>query len=159
MDTLALYTMAQAAQFQVPVATAPISTGSAGTTTPSGGAETFDAVLGYYQCTLTAGSRYVAVVNGLQGDGTVVGDLFNVYIRDSGSASDPTPSSTQIAHSRWECAATGSGGLTTIALAQSFIAPSTGVHTFGVSAARSAGTGTFTPVNTRELYVMYLGTV
>lgn len=160
MDSLALYALAQVAQFAVPVNATPQATSSAGTATPtSGGGETFDAVLGYYQAPLVAGRRYLAVMNGLIGNGSVAADDYTIQIRNSGTSSNPTTSSTMVAQSQWYVPAAGTGGRTGIPLAGSFIAPATGLNTFGVSATRIVGTGAFTPVGTRELYVMYLGTV
>lgn len=161
MDSLALYTMAQAAQVATPVTTTPASTSSAGTMT-SGTTETMDAVLGTYQCNLISGRRYLAVMNNLMGGATVAGDLYEVKIRNSGSSSTPTTSSTLIAFSQWYCPAAGGVGQTTIPLACSFIAPANGVNTFAFFAVRAAGTGVFTPLSgsaSRELYVMYLGAV
>lgn len=145
-----------ASVLSVGITAAPISTGSDGPAT-SGTTESFDTTLGYYQATLISGHQYRAILDGAMGNGTVVGDLFNIFIRDSGSSSAPTTSSTQIAHSRWYCAVTGTNGRTTIALAMPFTASSSGVHTFGVSAARVNGSGTFNLVNTRALFVVDLG--
>lgn len=135
---------------------APLNTTASGTPT-SGTTEVFDAILGYYQVTLINGHTYRASVNGLQGSGTVAGDLYNIFIRDSGNSSNPTSASTQIAHSRWYCPAVAGAGQSSIVLAMSFVAAGSGVHTFGVSAARVSGTGVFTPVNTRELLIEDLG--
>lgn len=161
--------LAQTAQLLVPVSATPISTSSNGTPTPSGGSnpgtETFDAVLGYYQVTLIAGRRYMAVLNGLVGNAGVSGDVYTIQIRNSGTSSNPTSSSTLICQSEWYGALAGSGGRQSIVVQGSFIAPATGVNTFGVSAQRQVGTGAFTPVTagnasaTREFYVMYLGAV
>lgn len=158
--------LAQTAQLLVPVSAAPISTSSNGTPTPvSGGAETFDAVLGYYQCTLISGRRYMAVMNGLVGNAGVAGDVYTLQIRNSGTSSNPTTSSTLITQSEWYGAVAGSGGRQSIVLQGSFIAPATGTNTFGMSAARVSGSGAFTPVTAgnasavRELFVMYLGAV
>src|SRR6185437_8313247 len=154
-----LLLMAQTAQLLPPVTATPNSTTSNGTPTPSGGTETFDTVLGYYQCTLIAGRRYLAVSNGNHGNGTA-GELYSMQIRDSGSSSSPTTSSTLIAQSEWYCPAGGSGGRGIIPLAGSFIASTSGVHTFGVSSLRLVGSNVFTPVPgsltgaSRELYVM-----
>lgn len=145
-------------QLSMPVTVAPQTTSANGTAT-SGTTETFDAVLGYYQVSLTAGRRYLAVMNGLVGNGSVVADDYTIQIRNSGTSSNPTAASTLIAQTQWYVPATGSGGRGGIPFAGSFIAPATGLNTFGVSATRVAGTGVFTPVGTRELYVMYLGTV
>lgn len=155
---LELLLMAQTAPLAVPVAVAPASTSSNGTAT-SGTTETFDTVLGYYQVNLIAGRRYLAIVNGLIGNGTVIGDEFTLQIRNSGTSSNPTSASTLIAQTEWYTNAAGTAGRVGAALGQSFIAPVTGLNTFGMSATRILGTGAFTPVGTRELYVMYLGTV
>lgn len=167
-STLEAYLLTQIAGLSLPVIIAPQSTISNGTATPTGGSgpgtETFDAVLGYYPVPLVAGRRYLAVVNGLVGNGTVAADVFSIQIRNSGSASNPTSSSTLITQTEWYVPATGSSGRDGISLSGSFIAPSSGTNTFGVSATRVVGSGVFTPVvgpgnNVRELYVMYLGVV
>lgn len=152
------------AQLAVPVNATPTSTISAGTAT-SGTTETMDAVLGVYQCNLIAGRRYVALMNGLTGNLNTANDIYVCNIRNSGSSSTPTASSTLVAQSQWTAANTGTSGRTPIPLAGSFIAPSTGVNTFAMFAQRVSGTGVFTPVSPngnvfpRELYVMYLGAV
>lgn len=150
--------LAQTTQLVTPVLTTPASTSSNGTAT-SGTTETFDAVLGYYAVSLIAGRRYLAIVNGVIGNGSVVADEYMIQIRNSGTSSNPTSSSTLIAQSEWYVPATGSGGREAIVLGSSFIAPASGTNTFGMSATRVSGTGVFTPVGTRELYVMYLGMV
>jgi hypothetical protein len=162
-STLEAYLLAQVAGLALPVTATPVSTISNGTVTV-GTTETFDAVLGYYAVTLVAGRRYLAVVNGLVGNGTVTADVYTVQIRNSGSASNPTSSSTLITQTEWYVPAVGSSGRDGITLSGSFIAPASGVNTFGVSATRAVGSGVFTPVvgpnnNVRELYVMYLGVV
>lgn len=155
--------LASTAQLAVPVTVTPQATSSNGTATPSGGSgagtETFDAVLGYYAVSLVSGRRYLAVFNGLIGNGDTAADNYSLRIRNSGTSSNPTSSSTQIAQVNWYVPAAGTTGRGAIPLAGSFIAPATGTNTFGVSAARVVGTGVFTPVGSRELYVMYLGTV
>jgi hypothetical protein len=162
-STYELLLLAQTAQLGVPVSATPVSTTLNGTPT-SGSSEVFDAVLGYYQATLIAGRRYLAVVNGLVGNGAA-GEVYAVNIRNSGTSSNPTTSSTAVASSEWYCPVAGTGGRGTIALAGSFIAPATGVNTFGLSSVRVIGSGTFTPISSsttgsvRELYVMYLGAV
>lgn len=167
-STYEILLLAAVAQLAPPVIVAPQSTTSIGTMTPSPagnpGPETFDAVLGYYAVPLVAGRRYLAVVNGLIGNGTVTADVYTVQIRNSGSATNPTSSSTLITQTEWYVPAVGSSGRDGISLSGSFIAPTTGINTFGVSATRVVGTGQFTPVvgpgsSVRELYVMYLGTV
>jgi hypothetical protein len=164
-STLEAFLLAQVAGLALPVTATPVSTTSNGTPTPgTGGAETFDAVLGYYAVTLVAGRRYLAVVNGLVGNGTVTADVYSVQIRNSGSASNPTTSSTLITQTEWYVPAAGSSGRDGITLSGSFIAPASGVNTLGVSATRVVGSGVFTPTvgtnnNVRELYVMYLGVV
>jgi len=162
-STYEILLLAATAQLAPPVTATPVSTISNGTVTV-GTTETFDAVLGYYAVTLVAGRRYLAVVNGLVGNGTVTADVFSVQIRNSGSASNPTSSSTLITQTEWYVPAVGSSGRDGITLSGSFIAPASGVNTLGVSATRAVGSGVFTPVvgpgnSVRELYVMYLGAV
>lgn len=156
--------LAQTAQLMVPVSAAPISTSSNGTAS-SGTTETFDAVLGYYQATLISGRRYMAIMNGLVGNAGVAADVYTLQIRNSGTSSNPTSSSTLVAQSEWYGAVAGSGGRQGIVLQGSFIAPATGTNTFGMSSTRVAGSGSFTPVTAgnaaavRELFVIYLGAV
>lgn len=163
MDSLLLYALAQVAQLAVPVNAAPQSTNATGTVTPSGGAETEDAILGTYQCTLIAGRRYRAVLDGLVGNGSVAGDTFVINIRNSGSSSGPTTASTLVAQQEWVPQTSGSGGRAPIPVSNTFIAPSSGLNTFAVFAARTGGSGVLTPLSppsgVRELYVVYLGTV
>lgn len=134
----------------------PNSTSSNGTST-SGTTETFDAVLGYHQVQLVSGRRYQATVNGLIGNGGTALDEYLLQIRDSGSASNPTAASTLIAQTNYEVPAIGSSGRNGVVLGQSFLSASTGTHTLGVSATRFTGSGIFTPVGTRELFVEDMG--
>ena len=160
---LELYLLSQIPALSVPVTATPTSTATNGTAS-SGTTETFDAVLGYYQCNLIAGRRYMAICNGVQGNGNPT-DVYSIQIRNSGSNSNPTASSTLICQSEWYCPGTGSAGRNVIPLQGSFIAPTTGINTFGMSSLRLLGTGSFTPVAAslsgavRELFVIYLGTV
>lgn len=159
-STLESLLLAQTAQLALPVNATPNSTTANGT--PSTGAETFDTVLGYYQCSLIAGRRYMVVCNGNHGNGTAT-ELYSLQIRNSGSSSNPTTSSTLICQSEWYCPAGGSGGRGVIPLQGTFIAPTTGTNTFGMSSQRLVGANTFTPVPgslsgaSRELFVVYLG--
>ena len=124
--------------------------------------EEFDAVLGYYQVSLVAGRRYLAVMNNLIVGATVATDLYSLRIRNSGSSSNPTAASTAVAYAQWYCPAVGGAGEENVIVAGSFIAPTNGINTFGFSAQRAAGTGALTPLSNtppRELYVMYLGVV
>jgi hypothetical protein len=149
-----------ASVLSVGIVAPPISTSVAGTPS-SGTTEVFDVVLGYYQATLIAGHRYEVRMNGLVGNGTTP-DVYQVQIRDSGSTSNPTSSSTLVAQGQWFCPATGSGGRQSIPLAGTFLASSGGVHTFGMSSMRLSGTVAFTPEappggGVRELFVVDLG--
>lgn len=135
----------------------PISTTSNGTAT-SGTTETFDTSLGsgtgYYQCSLVSGVRYRVVYDGLIGNGTASGVEYAIQIRNSGTSSTPTSASTLIAQTNWSCAAAGTIGRTPIPLRLTFVAASTGINTFGLSA--TAPSGVFTPVSSstaREFYV------
>lgn len=139
--------------------TVPVTTTSNGTST-SGTTETLDSVLGTYQCTLVNGQRYVATLNNLIGGATVAGDLYQLKIRDSGSASAPTSSSTLVAFSQWYCIASGGAGQTGVQLQGTFVAGSSGTHTLGFFAQRVAGSGVFTPLSgnlARELFVHEMG--
>lgn len=136
---------------------APVSTASSGTPT-SGTTETFDAVLGYLQVTLISGHYYRVSVDEMNAVATVAGDWYDIRIRDSGSSSDPTSSSTQIAHIRWYApVADSSARGISVPVTNTFLCTSTGTHTFGISAARIAGTGVLTPVNTRQFVIEDLG--
>jgi hypothetical protein len=161
-DTFELIALAAVAQLQPLVNATPASTTTNGTPT-SGTTETEDAVLGTYQCNLISGRRYMAVMNGLVGNGSVVSDVFLLNIRNSGSSSAPTSSSTLVAQQEWTPQTAGTSGRSPIPLAGSFIAPATGLNTFAFFAQRTAGTGVFTPISplaiARELFVMYLGAV
>lgn len=166
-DDIGLWLASQIGPLAPPVTAAPASTNLAGTAT-SGTTETFDAVLGYYQCYVTAGRRYQAVMLGLHGNCGIANDIYSLQIRDSGSSSNPTASSTLVAQSQWTSATTGSLSRVPVPLSNTFIASSSGLHTFGFSATRISGTGAFTPeppnangasTFIRELFVMYLGTV
>lgn len=157
-----LIALATVAQLQPLVTATPTSTVTNGTPTSSV-AEIRDDVLGVYQCNLIAGRRYMAVMNGLVGNGSVAGDVYAINIRNSGSSSTPTASSTLVAQQSWVPQAVATVGRAPIPLAGSFIAPVTGVNTFAFLAQRLSGSGIFTPVSpnaiARELFVMYLGAV
>lgn len=163
-STYEAYILSLLAGLAIPVTATPISTVTNGTT-GAGTTETFDTVLGFYQCNLIAGRRYLAIMNGLVGNGGAVADSYSVQLRNSGAPANPTSASTLVAQSEWYCPAVGSAGRGSIPLAGSFIAPANGINTFGLSYFRIAGTQNFTPVSpsltgaVRELYVMYLGLV
>jgi hypothetical protein len=140
----------------IPNGSPPINTSTAGTAT-SGSTETFDAILGYYQFTAINGHTYQAILNGLLGNGSVVGDTYTIQIRDSGNSSNPTSGSLLVAQAEWEPQVTGSGGRISIPDSYAYVASGSGVHTLGVSAVRLSGTGIFTPVGIRQLYVVDLG--
>jgi hypothetical protein len=157
-----LLALAAVAQLQPLVNATPASTSANGTAS-SGITETLDTVLGTYQASLIAGRRYLAIMNGLIGNCGVAGDIYYLNIRNSGTSSAPTASSTIVAEQQWTSTTTGNSSRVGIPLANSFIAPATGLNTFGFFAVRNAGTGAFTPISppngVRELYVMYLGAV
>lgn len=159
---LELMALAAIAQFAVPVSVAPATASGAGTAT-SGTTETMDTVLGTYQVSLIAGRRYAAIMNGLTGNAGVANDIYLCNIRNSGSTSTPTASSTLVAQQQWSSTTSGTPSRNGIPLAGTFIAPTTGLNTFAFFAQRISGTGAFTPVsgNTyqRELYVAYCGIV
>lgn len=136
---------------------APVSTAAGGTPT-TGATEVLDIVLGTYQFTAVAGTRYTAIVNGILG-GSTAGELYRFNIRDSGSASAPTSASTVVASTQWYCPATGGPGQSEVQLQGTFTAGATAVHTIGVFCVRLAGANVCTPGGTRELYVMATGTV
>lgn len=139
----------------------PATATTNGTPSATGGGEVFDAVLGFYQATLINGHRYEVKMNGLVGNCGASNDSYSLQIRDSGSASNPTTGSTQVAQTQWSSATNGTPSRTPIWLANTFVASGAGVHTFGFSSSRITGTGQFTPVSsptgTRELFVVDLG--
>jgi hypothetical protein len=154
--------LALTAQLAVPVNATPQSAASNGTAS-SGAVETFDAVLGYYQCQLIAGRRYMAVMNNLVGNAGVAGDTYQFQIRNSNSASNPTSASTLVAQQQWTAQYAGGASRIPICMAGSFVASASGTNTFGFSSTKTSGTGPFTPVSppnlARELFVIYLGAV
>jgi hypothetical protein len=139
----------------------PINSDASGTAT-SGSTETFDTVLGYYTCALINGRRYRVTLEGLDGNGTVVNDVFDLRVRNSGSASNPTATSTLVAENIYTTQLTGTSGRVGIPMTGTFqYTGTTGNSVFGFSAQRTAGTGTFTPVEVgtlgRTLYVEDMG--
>lgn len=136
---------------------APVTTSSAGTPT-TGTTEVLDIVLGTYQFTAVAGTRYTAIINGLLGSATA-GELYKFNIRDSGTSAAPVNTSTVVASTQWYCPATGGAGQSEVQLQETFTVGATGVHTIGVFCVRLTGANVCTPVGTRELYVMATGTV
>lgn len=140
----------------IPPGYPPVTTTTNGTPTV-GTTETFDAILAYYQFTAINGHRYEARCNGLIGNGSVTADVYTVQIRDSGNSSNPTAGSLLVAQQEFYTAAAGSAGRSAIPLAMSWVAVGSGLHTIGVSAVRASGTGAFTPIGQRELFVIDLG--
>lgn len=124
----------------------PVSTSTNGTAT-SGTTDTMDTVLGTYQFTAIAGRRYRVCLANLVCNGSVAADAFAIRVRDSGSASTPTTSSTAVLDSSWTCVVTGSGGRVTLSLFETFVASSSGTHTLAFFAQRVGGTGVFTPLS------------
>lgn len=133
----------------------PKSSSSNGTST-SGSIETEDSVLGVYSCQLVSGRWYQVVMDGLLCSGSVANDLFRFNIRDGGTSA-PTTSSTAVASVQWECITTGGAGQVTTLVRGIFQSASTGTHQLAFFAVRQSGTGVFTPVGTRSLYVVDLG--
>lgn len=160
--TIEAYILALTSTMGQGIVATPTTVVASGTPT-SGTTETLDAVLGTYQCSLVAGRRYMAVMDGILGNGNTVADLFALRIRNSGTSSAPTASSTLVAETGWYCAATGSGGRTSADFTGTFVAATSGTNTFGFFAQRIAGGGVFTPVSglsgtlVRELYVLDIG--
>jgi hypothetical protein len=140
----------------LPYDSVPLMASSNGTPT-SGTTETFDAVLGYLQCSLVLGHWYRAALDDAIGNGSVAADVFTVQIRNSQSASNPTSSSTLVAQTEFYASAIGTAGRTGLVLGAPFECTVAGSNTFGVSATRQSGTGVFTPVGSRWLYVVDLG--
>lgn len=135
--------------------TTSTGTACAGTT------ETLDSVLGTLQFAAVTGRRYRVVMTGLVGNGGANGDTYAVRIRDSGSASAPTNTSTLVAEQEWVAQVAGSGGRGPINLEDSFVAASAGTHTLGFFSVRIAGSNNFTPVSPptlpRRIYVYDVG--
>lgn len=140
----------------IPNGSPPVGTSASGTPT-TGTTEVFDVILGYYQFTAINGHTYQAIVNGLIGNGSVVADQYTIQIRDSGNSGNPTSGSLLVAQAEWEPQVTGSGGRISIPDSFAYVAAGSGLHTLGVSAVRVSGTGIFTPVGIRQLYVVDLG--
>lgn len=142
------------------------TTTTSNSTTTSGTTDTIDAVLGNYQFTAIAGRRYRVIAANQFGNGSVAGDVFAVRVRNSGSASTPTTSSTAVIDTGWVTApTTGSSGRTAIPMEDTFIAASSGTQTLALFMQRVSGTGLFnavTPAATtgaRKLWVEDCGTV
>src|SRR5262249_52185879 len=110
-----------------------------------------DSVLGTLAVSLVGGRRYRVVMTGLVGNGGAAGDTYAVRIRDSGSVSAPTNTSTLVAEQLWLATATGSGGRQPIPLEDTFIASGaagvSATHTLGFFSVRVAGGSNFTPVS------------
>lgn len=140
----------------LPYQTAPLQNSNIGTPT-SGSTETFDIILGYYQVNLIFGHWYRVVLDGMIGNGGVAGDQQTLNIRNSQSSSNPTSSSTLVAQTEWHCVTAGSGGRTGIPISSPFQCVSGGINTFGFSSVLNSGTGPFTPVGSRSLYVVDIG--
>jgi hypothetical protein len=144
----------------LPPAGTPISTTTNGTAS-SGTTETFDTVLGYYQFTAINGHWYEVRCFGLVGNCGVDGDTYQLQVRDSGSSSNPTTSSTLVAQTQWTSEYNGVSSRTPIYLAAPFQAAGSGTHTLGFSSQRTSGSGSFTPVCppnlSRGMYVVDLG--
>jgi hypothetical protein len=145
----------------------PISTTTNGTAT-SGTTDTIDAVLGNYQFTAISGRRYRVVMSGLIGNSDTAGISYAVRVRNSGSASTPTTSSTAVIDQLWVAVAgTGATGRMPIPMEDTFIAGSSGTQTLAFFAQRQGGSGVFTPVSPasstgtgpRKLWVEDCGTV
>jgi hypothetical protein len=133
----------------------PTASSSTGTAT-SGTTETRDAVLGDYQFTAVTNRRYRIMYTGLIGNGSVAADTYAVNIRDGGS-STPTAASPLVATvSSWPVLVVGTGGRLPIFVSDT-VTPAAGVRTLGAFAVRNSGTGVFTPVGTRSLYVEDIG--
>lgn len=155
--TIEAYLLALTSTMGQGIMATPVSTSMAGTSVSNGTTETLDSSLGTYQFNAVAGRRYGVVLNGMLGGATAVNVYAAVRIRNSGSSSAPTNTSTLVAASSWICVVSGGPGQTSLPVAGSFIAGANGVNTIGMFSVVLAGTGTFTPVSTRELYVVDLG--
>lgn len=117
------------------------------TTTANSGAvstpEAIDASLGTYQFTAVAGRRYEVTGNGMIANGTA-GDIYSIRVRDSGSNTTPTNTSTMVAEATFNCAVSGIGGRQQIQIQDDFVAAASGTHTLGVFLVRTSGTGALT---------------
>ena len=145
----------------IPVA--PTTTASTGTATAGGTVEVLDAVLGTYQWTAQAGRRYRVLLEGCYVSTSVANDLYVVRVRDSGSASAPTITSTVVASGAVTLPVTGGPGQSSVYVVGTFLAGATGTHTIQATIQRGGGTGVGTPLSnngtSRQLYVEDIGNV
>lgn len=127
---------------------APTTTSSTGVTT-SGTTEIMDTVLGTYVYTAVAGRRYLMKMSGLQVQGSTVGDIFTVNIRNGGAVT-PTAASSLVATANIYVASISVGFPV---LLECPYLPGAGVVTLGLFITRYSGTGTAVTANPRFLYV------
>lgn len=145
---------------------APTTTTSTGTAS-SGTTDTIDTVLGNYQFTAVSGRRYKVIHSGLLSNTSVSGDTFALRIRDSGSSSTPTTSSTAVIDVVYVAQSSGTAGDFNTHMEDTFVASSSGTHTLAFFSQRLSGTGVYTPVNStvrggtgrRALWVEDIGTI
>lgn len=133
------------------------STAASGTATAGAGIEILDAVLGNYTFTALAGRRYRVVYAGVIINGSVAADQYALNVRDGGAGA-PTITSTLLYAKPGATPGTATAGRVNadISFTTTF---TTGVHILAVGTIRTAGTGVYTPVGTRELYVEDCGPV
>lgn len=139
--------------------TAQAETTSAGTAS-SGTTDTRDTVLGNYQFTAVANTRYeVVYVGGMST--SVASTLVISRIRDGG-ASTPVNTDTIIQSHQVDMRTSGGSGQQSFMMSR-VMTFSAGTHTLGLFTQRSVGTGDNTPVSPgggiRQLYVKRLGPV
>lgn len=149
---LQIPTAAQLSAIVDKIMAGPTTTASAGpsfTTT-----ETLDTVLGTYVFTAAASRRYRVTYSGVLVGGAA-GDNFALRIRDGG-ASTPTAASTLIAANQGSITTAGGAGFVGCPVSGTFT-PTSGTRTLAAFGVRVGGSGTLTPVGTRELYVEDIG--
>lgn len=142
----------RATMLGVPVT--PTTSSLAGTVT-SGATEVRDAVLGDYQFTAIANTRYLVVYAGCRLSGSVANDLYEIRIRNGGASSPTTASTLVVAHAKLT-SVTGGPGQETSDVFGTFV-PGAGTVTLSAFTVRTSGTGVGTPTASRELYVIPLG--
>jgi hypothetical protein len=137
--------------------TSSVATGTAFTN-----AEQRDTVLGNYQFTAELGRRYRIWYADVIISGTA-GDTAQINVRDSGSASTPTLSSTLMCAFKQYIPVSGGTGQESMTLATTVFNLSSGVHTLGAFGICTTSANLTTPLSNigipRQLYVEDIGGV
>lgn len=118
--------------------------------------ETKDTQVGDYQFQAFGGRRYRVCAN-VRVQVSVAATVVDVRVRDSGSASSPTISSTLLVATSGDISQAGGPGATTRHMQKPLENLTPGLHTVAIFGARTAGTGTVTldtsAGDTRDLWV------